>query len=125
MSKPLVALSASSKSATSPGKYSRVRVNEAYVRALQSVGLVPLVIPPSLSPDEAREMIAGTRVARLLDGFRGAPRGDLDALVDTLLRLSRLALDLGDRIREIDINPLIVLERAEGVRAVDALVVAG
>lgn len=58
MSHPLVALTASSKSATSPAKYSRVRVNEAYVRALQSVGLVPLVIPPSLSPDEARAVVA-------------------------------------------------------------------
>lgn len=58
MPNPLVALTASSKSATSPAKYSRVRVNEAYVRALQSVGLVPLVIPPSLSPDEARAVVA-------------------------------------------------------------------
>jgi putative glutamine amidotransferase len=55
----LVALTASSKPATNPGKYSRVRVNEAYVRALQSVGLVPLVIPPSLSPGEARAVVAG------------------------------------------------------------------
>lgn len=58
MSHPLVALTASSKAAASPGKYSRVRVNEAYVRALQSVGLVPLVIPPSLSPHEARAVVA-------------------------------------------------------------------
>ncbi|MBA4070871.1 MAG: gamma-glutamyl-gamma-aminobutyrate hydrolase [Gemmatimonas sp.] len=58
MPHPLVALTASSKAASRPGKYSRVRVNEAYVRALQSVGLVPLVIPPSLSPDEARAVVA-------------------------------------------------------------------
>lgn len=58
MPKPLVALTASSKAATSPSKYSRVRVNEAYVRALQSVGLVPLVVPPTLSPDEARAVVA-------------------------------------------------------------------
>jgi len=58
MPHPLVALTASSKPAASPAKYARVRVNEAYVRALQSVGLVPLVIPPSLSPDEARAVVA-------------------------------------------------------------------
>ena len=58
MPHPLVALTSSSKPATSSSKYSRVRVNEAYVRALQSVGLVPLVIPPSLSPDEARAVVA-------------------------------------------------------------------
>jgi len=55
---PLVALTASSKPASTLGKYARVRVNEAYVRALQSVGLVPLVVPPSLSPDEARAVVA-------------------------------------------------------------------
>jgi acyl-CoA synthetase (NDP forming) len=80
---------------------------------------------PPLTAEEAGEMIAATRLSRLLAGFRGGPCRDAEALVDVLLRLSRMAQDLGDRIREIDINPLIVLESPEGVRAVDALVVAG
>jgi putative glutamine amidotransferase len=58
MSTTLVALTASSKPAASPGKYARVRVNEAYVQAIQSAGLTPLVVPPSLSGDEARAVIA-------------------------------------------------------------------
>ena len=53
----VVALTASSKPSAGPGKYARVRVNDAYVRAIQSVGLVPLVIPPSLSSDEAHAVV--------------------------------------------------------------------
>ncbi len=55
----LIALSASSKPASGPGKYARVRVNEAYVRALQGAGLVPLVVPPTLTTDEAHALVAG------------------------------------------------------------------
>ncbi|HEY3286928.1 MAG TPA: gamma-glutamyl-gamma-aminobutyrate hydrolase family protein [Gemmatimonadaceae bacterium] len=54
----LVALSSSSKPAAAEGQYARVGVNEAYVRAIQSVGLVPLIVPPSLSPDAAASVVA-------------------------------------------------------------------
>ena len=40
-----------------------------------------------------------------------------------LLRLSNLSMDLKDRIKEIDINPLIVYPEGKGVKVVDALVV--
>lgn len=56
MPSPLIALTASSR--TPARGEARVRVNEAYVRALQSVGLIPLVIPPSLSADDARDLVA-------------------------------------------------------------------
>ena len=77
---------------------------------------------PPLSHEEALEMIHETRGARLLQGFRGRPPADMDALADTLVRLSQLAVDLGDLIAALDINPLMVLPRGQGVRAVDALV---
>ena len=80
---------------------------------------------PPLSAAEAREMIQQTRGARLLEGFRGRPPADVDALVDALVRLSQLALDLGDVISALDINPLMVLPEGQGVRAVDALVELG
>jgi putative glutamine amidotransferase len=57
MAQPLVALSASSKSAATPAKYARVRLNEAYVRAVQQAGMTPLVVPPLLSAQEARDVI--------------------------------------------------------------------
>lgn len=58
MSAPIVALSASSKPATKPDKYARVRINEAYVRAIQAAGLTPLIVPPSLSAEQARAIVA-------------------------------------------------------------------
>ena len=77
---------------------------------------------PPLSHEEALKMIYETRGRRLLQGFRGRPPADIDALADALVRLSQLAVDLGDLVAALDINPLMVLPRGQGVRAVDALV---
>lgn len=71
--------------------------------------------------DTARELIAETRAAKLLAGYRGGPPLAIGALADTLARLSQLAADHEDRIAEIDVNPLFVGE--SGVVAADALVV--
>jgi len=76
---------------------------------------------PPLSREDALEMIHETKGARLLQGFRGRPPADLNALVDALVHLSQLAVDLGDLVAALDINPLMVLPAGEGVRAVDAL----
>jgi len=77
---------------------------------------------PPLSHPQALEMIHETRSGRLLQGFRGRPPADIEALADALVRLSQLAVDLGDRIAALDVNPLMVLPKGQGVRAVDALV---
>ena len=69
---------------------------------------------------DAREMLEEVRGHRLLQGFRGAPEADLDALVGSLLALSQMAVDLNHRRPELDVNPLIVLPRGQGVKAVDA-----
>ena len=58
MPRPLVALTASSKAPAKSGRGPRVRVNDAYVRALQGAGLVPLIVPPSLSLEDARAVVA-------------------------------------------------------------------
>ena len=77
---------------------------------------------PPLSHEEALEMIRETRGARLLQGFRGRPPADIEAVADALVRVSQLAVDLGDLIAALDINPLMVLPKGQGVRAVDVLV---
>ena len=59
MPRPLVALSATSAPPAGPGHPTRVRVNDAYVRALQAAGLVPLIVPPSLDDDEVRSLVHG------------------------------------------------------------------
>jgi acetyltransferase len=80
---------------------------------------------PPLSRAQALEMIHETRGARLLEGFRGRPKADIGALAGALVSLSHLALDVGDLVRALDINPLMVLPDGQGVRAVDALVELG
>ena len=69
---------------------------------------------------DAREMIAEVRGSRLLQGFRGTPEADVDALVDSLLALSHMAGDLANHKPELDVNPLMVLPKGRGVKAVDA-----
>jgi acetyltransferase len=77
---------------------------------------------PPLSRQEARVMIGETQAARLLQGFRGKPPADVEALVDALVRVSQLAMDLGERIAALDINPMLVLPAGRGVCAVDTAV---
>lgn len=72
---------------------------------------------------EALEMIDEIKGARLLRGFRGKPAADIDALADTLVRVSHLAVHLQGRLAELDINPLMVMPAGQGVKALDALMV--
>ncbi len=71
----------------------------------------------------AREMIRRSRGAALFEGVRGMPALDLDATAALLARLSWLAADHADRIAEIDVNPVFVRPKGQGVVAADALVV--
>lgn len=73
--------------------------------------------------DEARRMIAEIKGAPLLSGYRGRPPLDVDALAESLARVSLLIADHADRIAEIDVNPLFVRAAGKGVVAADALVV--
>jgi acetyltransferase len=72
---------------------------------------------------EAQAMIAEVKGARLLQGFRGRPAADVEALADTLVRVSHFAEHMAGRLAELDINPVMVLPAGRGVKAVDALVV--
>ena len=72
---------------------------------------------------EAFAMIAEVKGAKLLRGFRGKAAADVDALADTLVRVSQLAVHLEGSLAELDINPLMVMPTGQGVKAVDALIV--
>lgn len=76
-----------------------------------SVRLAPL------SLDEARAMVAETRISKLLGGWRGAPAADIEALAQALCAISTLAEDAVD----LEVNPLRVLPSGQGVLALDAL----
>jgi acyl-CoA synthetase (NDP forming) len=68
----------------------------------------------------ARLMLTELRGFPLLDGFRGAPIVDRDALVDMMVALSEFMLRAGEEIAELELNPVLV--GPKGVVAVDALV---
>jgi acetyltransferase len=71
--------------------------------------------------ESARAMLASLKGHALLTGFRGSTAADIDALADTICRLSELAHDLRDVVDQIDVNP--VMAAVNGVMAADALIV--
>lgn len=71
----------------------------------------------------AHDMIAELRAAKMFDGVRGKPASDKDALAKVLVDVSIMAAALGDRLKEMDINPIFVGAKGQGVAAADALVV--
>ncbi len=76
---------------------------------------------PPVSRDKARDMLKRTRVARLIEGYRGEEPRDVGAIIDALIGLGRLAVDCPDVIESVDINPFAAL--AHGGVALDALIV--
>jgi acyl-CoA synthetase (NDP forming) len=73
--------------------------------------------------EEARAMIGELRGRAILEGARGKPPGDLDALAQTLSKLSLFAAAQKGQFSSIDINPLLVRPQGKGVVALDALIV--
>jgi acetyl-CoA synthetase (ADP-forming) len=78
-----------------------------------SIARAPVSIP------DARHMLEDLQVFKLLQGFRGTPPLDIDAVADTISRISWLIHDLGGGFRELDVNPLLVGEAGAGCVAVD------
>lgn len=79
--------------------------------------------PAPVDVPTARAMLGELRGAPLLEGFRGAPRADVEAAAAALSAFSHAAAGIADRIEEVDVNPLVVLPEGEGVLALDVLVV--
>jgi acyl-CoA synthetase (NDP forming) len=79
------------------------------------------VLLPPFSAEEARAAIRSLKVARLLDGFRGAPPRDVDALIDCCVRFGDFVAATDGQYAAIDLNPVLVRPRGQGVRIADAL----
>jgi hypothetical protein len=77
---------------------------------------------PPVGPARARRLLGDLAVAPVLHGTRGRPAVDLGAVAAAIAALSRVAVDLGDLLTALDVNPLIC--GPGGCVAVDALVVA-
>jgi acetate---CoA ligase (ADP-forming) len=76
---------------------------------------------PPLDQAGAHRLLSRVRAARLLDGVRGAPPAARDAAAAAIVALSALALELGDALTALDVNPLIC--GPDGAVAVDALAI--
>ena len=83
------------------------------------------LLPPhgGLSRADALAMARELETWPLLDGFRGRPKADVEALVDAIVAFSSMAAQLGDRLVEAEINPVFVLPIGQGVRAADGVAV--
>ena len=72
-----------------------------------------------LTDQDAHEMVREIRGYRLLQGYRGHPPADVNAIEEVLLRISRMVEDVPE-IRELDLNPIFGLPPGEGCSVVDA-----
>lgn len=77
-----------------------------------------------LSDVDVDDMIREVRGYRVLEGFRGSPPRDLDALRKVILGVSRMMVEV-EEIAELDLNPVILYPRGEGALIVDARVILG
>lgn len=80
------------------------------------------IAPLNLS--EADKMIGRIKSAQILKGVRGKPKMDTDSLVNALVRLSELVTDF-PQIKELDINPLLILPDGEGSKVLDSRILLG
>jgi acetyl coenzyme A synthetase (ADP forming)-like protein len=78
-----------------------------------SVKLTPL------TDSDAKEMVRSLKTFRVLDGYRGEPKCDVNALEEMILRLGALVEDIPE-IAELDLNPVFVLRNGAGATAADA-----
>ena len=84
-----------------------------------------ILSPAPVDAAEAGEMLRRLRGARILDGVRGAPPADVDALVELLVAVSEFAAGAGGALDSLDLNPVIVHPRGKGVSIADASMVTG
>jgi len=75
-----------------------------------------------VSRDEAHKMITDLKGCKLLQGFRGRSRTDVDALITSIVQIGQLAEDFSGLITSLDINPLMVLPEGQGAVAADILI---
>lgn len=87
----------------------------------EAIGDVRL-LPPDLSKKAIVQELYKLKTAKLLDGFRGSPAVDVEAVAEVAVKIGNLMRTVPE-IMEIDINPVFAHPRGEGVTALDALIV--
>ncbi|CAN5756522.1 acetate--CoA ligase family protein [soil metagenome] len=90
---------------------------------VEVLGDVTFRVPP-FDAEEVARMLRELRGFPLLTGVWGRPPADIDALIQAIMAIQRMAVDLAEGLAELDVNPLLVRPEGEGVIALDALAVA-
>ncbi len=75
-----------------------------------------------VTEESIRDAIAGLKISRLLDGYRGNPKGDIAALIRTVAAAASYVVANASKLEELDINPIMVLPDGHGAVAADALI---
>jgi acetyl-CoA synthetase len=81
---------------------------------------IALLLP--LRKSSVLKAINSLKISKLLKGYRGKPKADIEELVQTIMKLGTFAKKNTNRLTEMDINPLIVRAKGKGVVAADALI---
>ena len=81
------------------------------------------VYPAPLGKEEALDMLRSLKAYRMLEGYRGGVRYDIDALCETLVSVGKFAAANKDTLKELDINTLFVYPEGEGVGVADSLII--
>ena len=98
------------------GKHIIVGGGGVYVELLQDSSV--LILP--VSREDIRQALSNLKVFKLLEGYRGGMKGDIEAVIDAVMSVIELfRTNAGE---ELDINPLLVLKGSDGVVAADTLI---
>jgi len=72
-----------------------------------------------LADEDVESMIREIKSYRILEGYRGEPPRDIDAIKDILKKTSELMMKLED-VQDMDLNPIMLYERGKGAKIADA-----
>ncbi|MBB4195581.1 acetyl-CoA synthetase [Rhizobium aethiopicum] len=81
-----------------------------------------VVLPLPATKADIRAAISRLKIAKLMHGYRGRPKGDFEATIDAVAATAEYVVKNAVRLEELDLNPLMVLPEGRGVVAVDALI---
>ena len=98
------------------GKHIIVGSGGVFVELLQDSSV--LILP--VSREDIRQALSNLKVFKLLEGYRGGLKGDIEAVIDSVM--SVIELIRTNAVEELDINPLLVLKGSDGVVAADTLI---
>ena len=96
-----------------------VGMGGVFVEVFKDAALYPV----PLNHDEALHMLQSLKSFKLLNGYRWNPPADIEALTDMMVKISDFAYRKKDTLKELDMNPLFVYPKGEGVAIADALAV--